>query len=332
MSVQTLSSAPGTQPLPALRPAPAPSAAPSAANAPKPQAPCQNPRDLCRVEAGSAPKATGSLAFVEPPCKEPHTFYINGIRTSEASAKETVKALEGKTKGPIQLIYNPTEGLISDSIEALKNLTGIDTGISRQAQAQFKAALEKGEKVRIFAHSQGAAITADALREIATDWRKAGLSPQQIEKRLSQVEVVGFGGFALEKSFPKGVHVELHRHPNDYIPKFADAVCKLTDAARSKENDFMDALGGFAGTVGGFLAFNTTQAIGYSIDKAVRDAQAGKQGSGKLDQDMSRYLASVCCAVESDHSMLVKDDYTREHVTSGYLAEYSLRGRFDNVG
>lgn len=312
--------------LPTLTPLIGPKASPAAdppkpAPAAKPQAPCQNPGDLCRVDAGEAPKAKGALAFVEPDCNKPtHDFFINGIRTPEANAKETVQGLEAKTKSHIQLIYNPTQGLVPDALEAVANLTGIDTGISRQAQAQFKQALDKGEKIRVFAHSQGAAITADALREIAAGWRREGLSPKQIEQKLHQVEVVGFGGFALENSFPKGVKVELFRHTEDYIPKFADAIYGLQKAASSKENDFMDALGKACGTVGGFVVSNSFKAIGFSVDKAIRNMAGGKQG--QIDQDMSKYMASLSCAVESDHLMLVKDQYTRDHVNAGYLAEY----------
>jgi len=136
---------------------------------------------------------------------------------------------------------------------------------------------------------------------------------------MQNVEVVGFGGFALESSFPRGVKVELFRHTDDYIPKFADMICDLQHAAKSKDNDFMDALNA-CGTVGGFVVSNSCKAIGFSLDKAIRNLSGGKPG--QIDRDMDKYLASLCCAVESDHLMLVKDAYTREHVNAGYLAEY----------
>lgn len=276
------------------------------------------PEDNCQVKTGSKTKAQTCEHFVTEPVK---AFYLNGIRTPESAAKESLQGLEDKTKQDIELIYNPTEGLLSDVAESVANLSGVDTAISRKAEAKFRQALDKGEKVKIYAHSQGAAIAADALRSIAESYKKQGLSKAQIQAKMSQVEVFGFGGFAIKDSFPKGVHVELFKHDKDFIPKFAEALCDVGKAAQSKENDMMDSLGRLGQTIGDFFAVNTGQALRFmgKPPTAANGTSCPKPTNPTLLDGFNSFCKSLGTAVESDHNMLVKDDYIRENFSSGYL-------------
>lgn len=272
-------------------------------------APCHG--DACTVPNAKQATAKDCENFLdEKPAK---AFYLNGIRTPEASAKEALRVLEGKTSQDIELIYNPTEGLLSDAAESIANLSGMDTAISRKAQAQFRKSLDKGEKVQIFAHSQGAAIAADALHKISDAWRKEGVAPAEIKRRLSNVDVVGFGGFTLEKNFPKGVDVELHRQPQDYIPKFADALCDVGDAFKSKEDDLGQSLSRFGKTISGFVGVNAGQAIKFL---------STRQNNPKLDS-LDAVCKTVGKAVGSDHELVVKDDFIRREFSAGYLDTYN---------
>lgn len=314
---QTIGTAPlvgGTAGLPSRQTAPV--APPAAAPASSKPTEC---KDNCNVAGSKTASAKDCVDFI--PNQPSRIFYINGIRTPEASAQEAVDVLKAKTNQEIQLIYNPTEGLISDTAEALANLTGINTGISRKVQNQLRSSLDKGEKVQIFAHSQGAAIAADALHKIADAWRDEGVTRKEISRRLSQVEVVGFGGFTLEKNFPKEVEVELHRKPKDYIPKFASALCEVGDAVKSKEKDLGKSLARLGSTVSGFVGVNTTQAIKFLAERPDKKSTAvGKP-------DFKAICKAVGQAVGSDHDMVVKNDFIRQEYSAGYLDGYAPKAK-----
>ncbi|PKL80442.1 MAG: hypothetical protein CVV27_00295, partial [Candidatus Melainabacteria bacterium HGW-Melainabacteria-1] len=250
---------------------------------------------------------------------QPKTFYLNGIRTPEASAREALRNLESKTGQPIELIYNPTQGLLSDAAESIANLSGVDTGISRKAQASFREALDKGEKVKIYAHSQGAAIAADALHKVVKTWREEGLNPDQIRQQLSRVEVVGFGGFTTAENFPKGVKVQLYKQANDFIPKFGEALSEIGKAVHSKEDDLLGSIGRFGQTIGGFVAVNTSQALRFLAGKPAE--ASGCTGKSVLD-DLAAVCRTVGKVVGSDHDMVVKENFIRRDFSAGYLAQY----------
>lgn len=280
--------------------------------------PCLDPKDGCQLESGKSASTKLCIDFLSGP--QPKSFYINGIRTPEASAREAQRELESISGGKIELIYNKTDGLISDTIEAVSNLSGVDTDIARQTRARFRTALDQGEPIRIFAHSQGAAIAAEALCELKDDWRKEGVSEQDIKARLGRVEVVGFGGFIIESRFPKEVKVDLHRQHKDYIPKFAEAICELQDAAKSKEADFLPKLGKFGKTVGGFVAVNSAQAFQFVMGRRT-PAQTGTTGKS-LIEDLGKVCNAVGKAVGSDHNMIVKEGFIRQEFSAGYLDNY----------
>lgn len=307
---------------------PAQSVSKTVATAPRIAAPAPQicTQDQCKAPASAKPKAHACENFIDQPASR--SFYLNGIRTPEDSARETRDALEGKTDEQIELLYNPTEGLIADVGEAVCNLSGIDTAVATRAQARFQAALDKGEKVKIYAHSQGAAIAADALRNIEAAYEKKGMLKADIRAKMSQIEVVGFGGFAQKQSFPKGVQVELHRKTNDYIPKFADALCEVGDAIVSEKQDLLGAVGKFGQTIGGFVAFNSGQALKFLSDKPAQVSACPKKSA--LD-DLGAICTTMGKAMESDHDMLVKSDYIRQEFNPGYLDQFHAKKDSQNV-
>ncbi|PIQ23959.1 hypothetical protein COW36_05420 [bacterium (Candidatus Blackallbacteria) CG17_big_fil_post_rev_8_21_14_2_50_48_46] len=275
-------------------------------------------KDICNAPAAPQGSANQRVDFISD---HPQTqaFYLNGIRTPEKSAEEARKALEGKTGLDIQMLYNPTDGLLADTAESLMNMSGMDTKVSRRAEKAFAQALEKGDKVQIFAHSQGAAIAADALRKLEKDWQAKGVSEPEIRERLSRVQITGFGGFATEDHFPRDVKVELFRHPNDYIPKFALAVSDLGKSTQTQAQDFMPSLKRFGDTLGSFVAFNTNQALNFI---ASRPETLSKCTGGSLD-DLGTACATIGQVIESDHDMIVKNDFARSHYSSGYVEMFA---------
>lgn len=283
------------------------------------------PQDSCATgESCGTPSARNCVPFLDG-AHPPKNFYLNGIMTPLKNARTQVEQLESTIGENVNLLYNPTQNLISDTAEALANLSGIDTQVSREARGHFREALEQGQPVRIFAHSQGAAIAADALRELAHEYHQEGLSSSQIKQRMSQVEVISFGGFATQKSFPEGVRTRLINKGHDYVPRIANAFYAVGEATRSKEADFLPALGNAAKVVGSGILFNFGQACGAAISQGFRIAtgQDHAYHGMTLEEGLSRYMASVCTEVESDHLALVSNDYVAKNVNQGYLTDFA---------
>lgn len=282
----------------------------------------------------------------------PKTFFINGIRTPESSAKETQAMISERLGGtPVELVYNPTHGLIADAAESLMNITGVDTKISKDLQGRLRKTLDAGEKVRVFAHSQGAAITGDALHDIAAAYKKAGKSEADIAKIMSRVEVISFGGFADKDSYPDGVKFKLNREEDDSIPQLATSCLAVGKdyrqvCAEPKKVQNWLQLGGsiLSGieTTGRVAAYNAGQAVVSAYRN--RDQLWDAFGKGKFFDDLFKgdvnkasgqfnsksleaYYAQIGKDVTADHVTVLLD--SRGIASSGYVVKYfdELRGR-----
>jgi hypothetical protein len=360
----------GTGPLnPALLPAapaaPArPKSATPATSAPAPAAPAGtassakiSSADMCQGSAKAACSLETPEGCVEPSTgKAPKTFFINGIRTPERSAKETQALISERLGGtPVELVYNPTHGLVADAAESLMNITGVDTQIAKDMQGRLRKALDAGETVRVFAHSQGAAITGDALHDIAAAYKKAGKSDADVAKIMARVEVISFGGFADKDSFPEGVKFNLNREKDDSIPQLATSCLAIGKNYREvcaepkKVKNWLD-LGGsvLSGleTTGRNAAHNAGQAVvsAYRNSDKLWDAF----GKGKFFDNLFKGDVDTACSQFNAKSLdaycaQIGKDVTSDHVTvlvdakgkasAGYVVKYfdGLRGRQDKV-
>ena len=262
------------------------------------------------------------------PSQNTTTFYVNGIRTPEHKAEEARDVISDNLGMPVELLYNPTEGLLQDGFEAWKNLSGLDTQISQQVQNRFQAVLDKGENLQIFAHSQGSAITSDALRNIAAAYKASGKSEAEVEAIMGRVNVVGFGGFADHESFPEGVNVSLQRNKEDHIPQLATASLAVGNAFEAaaasprsgkKWLDFGKAVVGGIGTVGKTVVKNGAQAVGSAFENRSEFKKAFQSEQINMKQ-LEAYFAKICATVESDHTVVVCDQ--RGKAVDGYLKNY----------
>lgn len=193
-------------------------------------------------------------------------FYINGIRTDRAGAESDAAALTktlrrdyliqldlagprpargsgqdelrrlALTKVKYELLYNPTaldkfgeaKGTLLDGSEAIGNLTGIQTQIANQTAERFLVSLKQGRKLSVVAHSQGGAITADALRQVEASLLKTH-SPAEVKAIFEkQVKVRTMGGFAPGRSFPAGIEAETLQNRFDYVPKLGSDILSWT--------------------------------------------------------------------------------------------------------
>lgn len=285
-------------------------------------------------------------ACTDQSSKAPHNFFINGIRTSEASARSNTELISHNLGEPVEMIYNPTHGAVADAAEALQNIVGADTKISRETQGKLRKALDSGEKVRIFAHSQGAAITGDALHKLAAQYKAEGKTPAQVKELMSKVEVISFGGFSDKESFPPGVKLSQNRDPGDHIPQLGTACQTIGKSyqqacAEPKKVGNWARLAGSVGngllTVGKTIVNNGAEAVKSAydhrdqLDKALGHGRVfAALGKGDLEAagkcvnqaDLNAYCAQIGTDVTAEHLTVV----VRNNRESGYLTDY-FRGK-----
>ncbi len=317
-----------TSPVSLSRPTSPASAPPASVKPAKPAAASSAPQKSDQTAAKNYQQADFNPVQGALPSSRTTTFYVNGIRTPENKAEEARDVISDNLGTPVELLYNPTEGLLQDGVEAWKNLSGLNTNISQQVQTRFQAVLDKGENLQIFAHSQGSAITSDALRNIAANYKAAGKSEAEVEAIMGRINVVGFGGFADYESFPEGVEVSLQRNKGDHIPQLATAslaVGNAFEAAVASPKDgkkwmnFGKAVVGGIGTVGKTVVKNGAQAVGSAFENRSEFKKAFQSEQINMKQ-LEAYFAKICATVESDHTVVVCDQ--RGKAIDGYIKNY----------
>lgn len=92
-------------------------------------------------------------------------FYVNGIMTDEKAAKNTASELSKLTGKDVKPIHNETNGMLNDLLEVTIERLSDKTfdKVTQKTALNFYNTLASGKELKIIAHSQGAAITADAL-------------------------------------------------------------------------------------------------------------------------------------------------------------------------
>ncbi|MFN8673676.1 MAG: hypothetical protein U0457_16550 [Candidatus Sericytochromatia bacterium] len=157
--------------------------------------------------------------------KDTKFFYVNGINTNEKDANTTAETLSSLTNKKVNPIYNPTEGMAKDALEASGEMltNSANNAIDRKAANIFYETLKSGHPIKIIAHSQGAAITANALNECKKRFISDGLNPESVSKMMANCQVITLGGFTSIKDFPKEVKILEMKEKKDPIPKIAVA-------------------------------------------------------------------------------------------------------------
>jgi hypothetical protein len=141
--------------------------------------------------------------------KNTEFFYVNGINTTKSDSDKTKAILEKILDKPVKQIYNPTEGMLKDGVEAVHELltNSASNAIDHKTANVLYDSIKKGNGLKIVAHSQGAAITANALNECKNKLLDEGLNKKEVSKLMSNCEVVTLGGFTSVEDFPKEVKV-----------------------------------------------------------------------------------------------------------------------------
>ncbi len=97
--------------------------------------------------------------------------FVNGVWNTERMAVETANALSEHMGSPVEVLWNPTQGTLSDLLQTtFVNRLGTPDETTKLLVEHLRnrvAEARDGETVRVVAHSQGAAITATALGNLS---------------------------------------------------------------------------------------------------------------------------------------------------------------------
>jgi hypothetical protein len=163
-------------------------------------------------------------------------IFINGIFNDEDSAGDSLDELNSivRDKGvEFKLFHNPTSSIldIGEASINLLDIQGASTKIAKKLAARILEDFKKNKAPVIAAHSQGAAITADALNYVRNQLLEQGLSASEISKKMATVKVITLGGFAHQQDFPREISLTRITNKNDPVPKISSTKTRNFDDA-----------------------------------------------------------------------------------------------------
>jgi hypothetical protein len=96
-------------------------------------------------------------------------YFVNGILTSRTGAIADAQALANQIDRPVELLYNPTHGVVGDVVQTIADLLWFPPlpqpdGTARELTRVLLSAREQGRTVDVVGYSRGAATVNDALR------------------------------------------------------------------------------------------------------------------------------------------------------------------------
>ncbi|HEX8704419.1 MAG TPA: PE-PPE domain-containing protein [Myxococcaceae bacterium] len=159
-------------------------------------------------------------------------LYVNGIGTSLGSQAVEMQQIADQTGMRVIGIHNSTEGMVADVVEAAgiklpfvndlisfvtgKGAKGSNPAVDTLADAMYTE-LKAGRDVHVMGYSQGALITARALKDLANRLRiEDGLPQDQVEQMMSRINVETFGGAGA--IFPDGPNYVHYVNTRDIVP------------------------------------------------------------------------------------------------------------------
>lgn len=196
-----------------------------------------------------SPPLDDAVKVPPEPLSDERWLLINGVLTDPRLVLSYRQRLSEMFLRPLTLVYNPTNGLLRDSVEAV---IGRALNVGSEPAKRLRAALhnqlldEQVDRVLVIAHSQGAIIVSNALDLLFAD--------EATRAHLQKLEIYTFGGAADEMTTERAPdhagyipHVENFANERDPIARMG----VLQASARGK-------LGGHIYTrpAGGHL-FNT---------------------------------------------------------------------------
>ncbi|RKH71045.1 hypothetical protein D7X96_09700 [Corallococcus interemptor] len=165
-------------------------------------------------------------------------LYVNGIMTPTAGQLGEMQALADSSGAKVVGIHNATEGLVKDLAQCVTDKLdkGKNPAVDTLADTLYSE-LKAGRDVHLVGYSQGGLVTARALNDVAKRLRvEDGLSPAQVEAKLSHLQVETFG--AASTKYPDGPKYVHYVNNADPVPTLTglggdvDPLAFLKDAGK----------------------------------------------------------------------------------------------------
>ncbi|MEZ0311733.1 MAG: hypothetical protein ACAI38_08155 [Myxococcota bacterium] len=188
--------------------------------------------DGCLVGTNGQGGDTGLLALckpVHPALREgaEQVIFVNGMRTRPAPFMENMRAVAESADGcVVHGIYNGSRGGGRDVIRGYNDhLRARQNPAVVQLARTFERAMVRGHALHVIAHSQGAAVTAEALR-LASNSVAGRFPPHVVEKGLAsfRIETHGAAGCRFIDG-PRYVHYINTEDPVPHFSGLAPGLC-----------------------------------------------------------------------------------------------------------
>lgn len=146
-------------------------------------------------------------------------IFVNGIMNSPGNEYASMQEIANHANAEVVGVHNATEGFFKDFLQCVKDKLGIghSPAVSTLSNTLYHELISDGQQpINLMAHSQGAIITSRALEDVRNRLHEAGLSSQQIDARMSRINVDTFGGAS--ETFPDGPHYNHYVNDIDPVP------------------------------------------------------------------------------------------------------------------
>ena len=203
-------------------------------------------------------------------------FFVNGIDTSEGAADLTALRLSTLIGKDVESVYSKALGVLEDVDLAHKmDVTNKSQAnpLAKNSDLRFKlvdSLVNKGNNVKIIAHSRGSSEVASALWELRTGLSQI-LGTEKTNEYLGNVEIVTMGALAVPSDFPSDVKLTQISNPFDLVPKLSPSSMpgrvRLSQIEQIKDNP----------QAGEIIAetYHPKQSIRGYLDKGVALAKLG---------------------------------------------------------
>jgi hypothetical protein len=173
------------------------------------------PFDGKLVGAGAQTFAPGTplsqIPGVQPSNGKPANgsiLYVNGMLTPLTQQLTDMQAIADTTGAQVLGVHNSTQGFVADAAQSAADVAGIGNNPAVTSLAQtIKTELQAGRPLTIFAHSQGAAITQRAVKQVGDELGSDA---------LKLLTVKTFGGAA--GVWPDGPTYDHYVNKDDLVP------------------------------------------------------------------------------------------------------------------
>lgn len=169
----------------------------------------------------------------------PVAFYVNGINCDLARQLNDMKMLQSQGYRLIG-IHNATNGILRDLAQCVADKLDLgENGAVTTVKSLLKSAMDSGNKVALFGHSQGALICSRAIGEACQELLADGWSQEALQDKLGTVEVFTAGGASY--TYPDGANYHHRINRLDPVAMFAGlgSHCPGTSAGQGAEVETM---------------------------------------------------------------------------------------------